>query len=154
MTEFRRATPADAEAVRDLTRGAYARWVPVIGREPKPMGADYEAAVREHLVDLMYLDGELAGLVEMIPAADHLLVENVAVAAGRQGAGLGLRLMERAEAVAGALGLREMRLYTNRLFAANVRLYQRLGYVVDREETLSAAVAVHMRKRLEWGARP
>ena len=34
---LRRATPRDAEAVRALTRAAYAKWVPLIGREPRPM---------------------------------------------------------------------------------------------------------------------
>ena len=43
----------DASAVRELTRTAYAKWVPVIGREPKPMGADYDRAVRDHIVDLL-----------------------------------------------------------------------------------------------------
>jgi hypothetical protein len=42
--EFRRAAQADVVAIRDLTRAAYAKWVPVIGREPKPIGADYEWA--------------------------------------------------------------------------------------------------------------
>ena len=45
---LRRAAPPDAEAVRSLTRKAYAKWIPVIGREPKPMTADYEVAVRDH----------------------------------------------------------------------------------------------------------
>ena len=44
--ELRRATPSDAAAIRDLTREAYAKWVPLIGREPKPMTADYDAAPR------------------------------------------------------------------------------------------------------------
>jgi hypothetical protein len=43
-TALRRATPPDAPAVRDLTRAAYAKWVPVLGREPLPMTADYDAA--------------------------------------------------------------------------------------------------------------
>ena len=47
--EITRARPEDAPAIRDLTRAAYAKWVPVIGREPKPMGADYDLAVRAHL---------------------------------------------------------------------------------------------------------
>ena len=39
--ELRRAVMADAPAVAALTRDAYAKWVPLIGREPKPMTADY-----------------------------------------------------------------------------------------------------------------
>ena len=62
---LRRATPADAAAVRDLTRAAYAKWVPVLGREPKPMTADYDAAIRDQVVDMLHLDGELAALIEM-----------------------------------------------------------------------------------------
>jgi hypothetical protein len=34
--ELRQATPADAAAIRSLTRAAYAKWVALIGREPKP----------------------------------------------------------------------------------------------------------------------
>ena len=60
MVTLRTAAPADAAAIRDLTRAAYAKWVPVIGREPKPMGPDYEAAVREHRFDLLHVAGELA----------------------------------------------------------------------------------------------
>jgi len=56
---LRRATPADATAVRDLTRAAYAKWVPVIGREPGPMNADYDLAIRDHMVDLLHLGSEL-----------------------------------------------------------------------------------------------
>ena len=40
-TVLRRAGPDDAGAIRSLTRAAYAKWVPVIGREPMPMQADY-----------------------------------------------------------------------------------------------------------------
>lgn len=49
---LRRATPSDAAAVRELTRSAYAAWVSVIGCEPRPMTADYDAAVRGHMIDL------------------------------------------------------------------------------------------------------
>ncbi|RVC49448.1 GNAT family N-acetyltransferase, partial [Mesorhizobium sp. M00.F.Ca.ET.038.03.1.1] len=34
---FRTAEAADAAAIRDIVRAAYAKWVPVIGREPLPM---------------------------------------------------------------------------------------------------------------------
>ena len=52
-----RATPADAAAVRDLTRAAYTKWVPLLGRELKPMTADYDVAVRDHIVGMLYVGG-------------------------------------------------------------------------------------------------
>ena len=146
---LRCATTADAVAVRELTRAAYAKWVPVLGREPRPMIADYDAALREHLIDLLQVDGETAALIEMAPKADHLLIVNVAVAPTYQGKGYGRALMAHAEEVARTLNLSEMRLYTNALFAENLRLYSRLGYRVDREEQHPQfGVAVHMSKRL------
>src|SRR5262245_19650353 len=146
--EMRRATAADAAAVRALTRDAYGKWVAVIGREPKPMGADYDQAVRAHRIDLAYSDGVLAGLIEMIPEAGHLLVENVAVAPAFQKRGVGRHLMAHAEDVARALDHAEVRLYTNKLFAENVQLYGRLGYRIDREELTERGVAVFMSKRV------
>ena len=53
--ELRRAVAADAAAIRELTREAYAKWVPVIGREPKPMTADYAEALRKNRFDLLFL---------------------------------------------------------------------------------------------------
>jgi ribosomal protein S18 acetylase RimI-like enzyme len=146
--ELRQATPADAAAIRALTREAYAKWVPLIGREPKPMTADYEEAVAKHRFDLLYLDGILAALIETIREADHLLVENVAVSPAFQGRGLGRKLMAHAEALARASGFAEIRLYTNQRFAENIELYRRLGYRVDREEDVKVGIVVHMSKPL------
>ena len=146
----RRATTADALAVRELTRAAYAKWVPVLGREPRPMTADYDAATCDHLIDVLRVDGEAMALIEMAPKPDHLLIVNVAVAPTYQGKGYGSALMAHAEEVARSLNLSEIRLYTNALFAENLRLYSRLGYRVDREEQHPQfGVAVHMSKRLD-----
>lgn len=146
--ELRQAKATDAAAIRNLTRQAYARWVPLIGREPKPMTADYDEAVVRHRFDLLHIDGVLAGLIETVREPDHLLVENVAVSPSFQGRGLGRRLMAHAEALARELGFDTIRLYTNQRFAENIALYCRLGYQVDREETLPVGIVVHMSKRL------
>ena len=135
---LRRAAAEDAAAVRALTRAAYAKWVPLIGREPKPMQADYERAVREHRIDLALRADELAGLIETIEQPDHLLIENVAVAPAFQGQGIGRRLMAHAEQLA-VKGGAEIRLYTNARFTENVALYRRLGYRIDREERARSA---------------
>jgi GNAT superfamily N-acetyltransferase len=145
---LRRATIDDAPAIRALTRQAYAKWVPLIGREPMPMLAGYAAAVQSHRIDLLYLNGELAALIEMIPQAGSLLVENVAVAPALQRRGLGRRLLAHAEEVAAALGYGEVRLYTNARFVGNVELYGRLGYRIDREEEFRGSLRVHMSKPL------
>jgi GNAT superfamily N-acetyltransferase len=148
VIELRQAVAADAAAIRELTRSAYAKWVPLIGREPKPMTADYDAAVTKHRFDLLYVEGTLAALIETIREADHLLVENVAVSPAFQGRGLGRKLMAHAEQLATSSGLGEIKLYTNQRFAENVELYRRLGYQVDREEVLPVGTVVHMSKRL------
>ena len=150
---MRRATTADAVAVRELTRAAYAKWVPILGREPRPMTADYDAALREHLVDLLHVGGEAVALIEMAPKADHLLIVNVAVVPAQQGRGYGRALMAHAEEVARSLNLSEVRHYTNALFAENLRLYSRLGYWVDREDQHPQfGGTVYMSKRLEAAA--
>lgn len=145
----RRAGPAEAAVVRELTRAAYAQWVPLIGREPAPMTADYDKAVREHEIDLFHAGAELVALIEFIPRADHLYIENIAVSPEHQRKGLGHHLLAHAERKAAAAGLAELRLLTNQAFASNVRLYQSVGYRIDRVEPFpNRGVAVHMSKRL------
>jgi len=142
------ASRADAAAIRKLTREAYAKWVPVIGREPKPMAADYAEAVQKHRFDLLYANGALAALIETIKCADHLLIENVAVSPSYQGKGYGRMLLAHAERLAASSNFGEIKLYTNKLFAENVQLYVRLGYRVDREEEVKGGTVVHMSKQL------
>jgi GNAT superfamily N-acetyltransferase len=145
---MRRATPEDSAAVRALVRAAYAKWVPVIGREPLPMTVDYAVAVRTHTIDLLYLGQDLAGLVETIAAQDHLFVENLAVAPPQQGRGLGRALLRHAEATARQHGLAQLRLLTNQAFAANVQLYEAVGFQIDRTEPFMGGTTVYMSKTL------
>lgn len=148
MAEIRRAGPDDAAAIAALSREAYAKWVPVIGRAPKPMAADYDIAVRAHLIDLLEMGRILVALVECIQEPDHLLIENLAVAPGHQGQGHGRRLMAHVEALARSLGLGEVRLYTNKLFAENIAFYRKLGYRVDGESAFKGGFITHMSRKV------
>ncbi|MBW8727750.1 MAG: GNAT family N-acetyltransferase [Inquilinus limosus] len=143
---IRRATADDAAAVRTLTRAAYAKWVPVIGREPKPMTADYDQAVREHRIDLLLEGDDLVALIEIIDRGDHLLIKNLAVAPEAQRRGYGRRLLAHAEALAAELGRPLLRLYTNPRFAGNVDLYARAGFAVDHEEPFLEGTTIYMSK--------
>lgn len=151
MTETvtRRATASDAARIRELSRAAYAKWVPLIGREPLPMTADYVSAIDEHVIDLLERDGKVIALIEIVPADDYLLIENVAVDPAEQGKGHGDRLLAHAEQMARARGINELRLYTNEKFAANIAYYAKRGYrEYRRQELVPGNIAVHMRKRL------
>jgi GNAT superfamily N-acetyltransferase len=146
--DLRRAGPEDAGVVRELTRRAYAKWCDILGREPLPMTADYDHAVRHHMIDLAFVDGRLVGLVEMIARDNDLLIENVCVDPAEQGTGLGRSLVAHAEDETRRLGHRVIRLYTNKLFAANLGFYRGLGYEVEREEPFRGGIMVHYRKIL------
>jgi GNAT superfamily N-acetyltransferase len=146
---LRRAVAADAAAVRALTQAAYAKWAPLIGREPLPMTADYDRAVVEHVIDLVEEDGHLCALVEMAPADSHLLIVNIAVRPDRQGSGLGAKLLNHAEWFARSLGLGEIQLYTNVTMASNLDFYGRRGYQEFRRGTVvPGSVSVFMRKKI------
>ena len=145
--EIRSATPGDTEMVRTLVRTAYAKWVPVIGREPLPMKADYARAIREHRIDLLSIYGRIVGLIEMIMHPDHLFIENLAVAPEHQGQGLGRRLLAHAEQTAAASGHTDIRLLTNAAFETNIALYKAVGYRIDREGPFLGGATVYMSKQ-------
>jgi ribosomal protein S18 acetylase RimI-like enzyme len=130
MPEFRirRATPADGPAAEAVTRAAYARWVPVVGREPAPMTADHGRLASDGALWLAEDQGVALGVLVLRDGPDHLLLESVAVAPEAQGHGVGRGLIAFAEDRARAAGLPEARLYTHERMTENIRLYERLGY--------------------------
>jgi GNAT superfamily N-acetyltransferase len=147
---FKRATAADAGIVREITRAAYKKWVAVIGREPKPMIANYERAVIDHVIDLLDRDGRPIALIEVIPQPSHLLIENVAVLPDWQGKGIGGVLLDRAETIARSLRLTEMRLYSNAMFSTNLTFYAHRGFSEFlREHHDKWGGVVHMKKPVQ-----
>jgi GNAT superfamily N-acetyltransferase len=113
------------------------------------MQADYERAVVMHTIDVLIVDGALVGLLETILRPDHLWIENVAVTPEQQGRGFGRLLLDHAEKRALRSGRTEIRLLTNQAFAANLELYAKRGYSVNRTEPFRGGTTVHMSKRIE-----
>ncbi len=146
---MRTALPEDAVAIRTLVRAAYAKWVPIIGREPRPMQADYDEAMRLHRFDLIEAEGQLVGLVETEARADHYWIENLAVLPEAQGRGFGRQLLAHAEVLARATGFTELRLLSNGRMAANRALYRSVGYIETAEEPFMESTVVYLSKRLD-----
>ena len=145
---IRAAGPGDAAAVCDLVRASYSKYVGRIGSEPAPMLEDYAALIRTGEVWVLAEGGEALGALVMRPSGDHLFVDNVAVAPGHQGRGLGRELVAFAEEKAAEHGLPEVRLYTNEKMHENLHIYARLGFEETGRGLDGGYRRVFMRKRL------
>jgi GNAT superfamily N-acetyltransferase len=145
---LRRASQDDVAAVTELVRAAYEGYTPLIGRTPIPMLVDYTEAIRDHEVWVLDDGGAIVGLLEVYPRADHLWVENVAIAPDRQGQGLGRRLLAHARSLARDRGLSAIRLLTNERYRKNIEMYVRYGYVETHREHHLGTDLVHFELRV------
>jgi GNAT superfamily N-acetyltransferase len=127
----RPARPEEAGAIGALVDAAFARHIPAVGQRPGPMDDDHAARIargEQYVVDGDE-PGALAASIVLVEEADHLLVNNVAVAPDRQRRGHGRALLAFAEDEARRRGLPEIRLHTHARMAENLIMYPRLGYV-------------------------
>ncbi len=144
--EIRPARAADVPAVKAVTDMAYHPYIARIGVVPQPMEADHMANVSAGRV---FVVGEpVTGLVVIEAHEDHLFLDSVAVHPDAHGTGVGRRLLAFVDARARALGLSEVRLYTNALMWENRKLYPRYGYEVVERRVDGPYDRVHYRKRL------
>jgi N-acetylglutamate synthase-like GNAT family acetyltransferase len=125
---IRPAVAADAAAVTALVRQAYAPYVERIGGRPAPMDDDYAARIAGGEVWVAEADGVPAGIVVLVLAPDHLLLDNIAVSAAVRGGGVGARLLAFTEEQAREAGRSEIRLYTNAAMTENIGYYARRGF--------------------------
>jgi ribosomal protein S18 acetylase RimI-like enzyme len=153
MLIVRRAAQADVAALAAVAAQAYGGYVPRIGRPPAPMTADYGQAVRSGLTWVAVEDGEVVGLLVLVVAPDHLLLENVAVLPSAQRTGVGARLLALAEDEARARGLAEIRLYTNEAMTENLAYYPRRGYAETHRAEQDGFRRVFFSKRLGQSSR-
>ena len=128
MPVIRRAVVADVPAIERIVHDAYMKYVDRIGKPPGPMLDDYAARVAAGEVSVCAEGDAIAGILVLEPAADHLLLDNIAVAPAWQGRGVGRLLLDFADAEARRVGHAELRLYTHVLMHENIALYTKLGW--------------------------
>jgi GNAT superfamily N-acetyltransferase len=149
---LRRATAADAPAITELVAAAYRHYEPLLGRTPMPMLVHYATRCARTKIWVLELDVRLVGVIELQPRADHVWVENVAVAPRWQGRGFGRLLLRHAEVEAARHGLREIGLLTNERYADNIAMYTRYGYRETHRVPHLGTDLVFFRKQLRTGA--
>lgn len=146
---IRKATSKDAGAVATLTDAAYNKYIPLIGRKPQPMTVDYTKMVVENPIWLLLMEGKLVGILVLVNEPETLLIYSIAIQPEYQKQGLGRLLLAWAEQEALQAGYRTIRLYTNKKFVKNIRLYKSLGYKETGSEPYLGSTLVHMLKQLE-----
>jgi ribosomal protein S18 acetylase RimI-like enzyme len=146
---IRQAEAGDESAIRDCAEQAYARYVPLIGRKPAPMIADFAAQIAAGEVYVATDDeGAFQGFVVFYPEDGHVMLENVAVLPRAAGRGVGKSLIAFCEDAARRHGLSAVHLYTNEKMTDNLSIYPRLGYVEVARRTENGFNRVYFEKSL------
>jgi ribosomal protein S18 acetylase RimI-like enzyme len=143
---IRGAVAADVPAIERIVHDAYVKYVARIGKRPGPMLDDYVARVAAGEVSVCADGDAIAGILVLEPAADHLLLDNIAVAPAWQGRGVGRILLDFADAEARRAGYAELRLYTHVLMHENIALYTKLGWQESGRGEQAGFQRVFMRK--------
>lgn len=135
---IRAAQGPDVVALREIVERAYSIYIERIGRRPAPMDDDYAEKLRDGHVFVADNEGGVVGLIVLLTAQGHLLIDNGAVDPDHQGKGIGRSLMAFAEAYATERRIPELRLYTNAAMTESLALYTRLDYREDTAELRTA----------------
>ena len=140
--DIRLATLADLPAVQQIVETSYADYIPLIGRRPAPMDADYAAAIG---VGHVYVLGHpTLGCLVMFPDGDAIEIDMIAVAPEAQGQGIGRRLLDFAADHARAMGQTKLTLYTNAKMARNVVIYETYGFTITHRATVDGFDRIFM----------
>ena len=127
MSEIRLAKAKDADSMRAIAQAAYHIYVAEMGKEPAPMGADYEAHIRDDYCFVATSGTKITGFVVILQKEGVWWLDNVAVAPDCQGNGIGRDLLLFAEAYVAAFA-DSLSLYTNIVMTDNAAWYRRMGY--------------------------
>ena len=140
--DIRPATLADLPVVQQIVETSYADYIPLIGRRPAPMDADYAAAIGAG--QLYVLGHPTLGCLVMFPEGDAIEIDMIAVSPEAQGQGIGRRLLDFAAEHARSAGQAKLTLYTTAKMARNVVIYEKYGVTITHRATVNGFDRIFM----------
>lgn len=145
--------PDDAGEVMTLQRAAFVQEALIYGTPEMPPLTQTLEEVESELhenIGCVALDGtRMVGAVRARLDGSLLLVGRIAIAPDRAGEGIGTTLLAAVERRGAEAGATEAELFTGSLSEANLRLYEREGYVeTERVQGDDGTEQVFLRKRL------
>lgn len=146
-------TPDDAGEALTLQRAAFVQEALIyrsVDMPPLTQTLEELRAELEENLGCVALDGpRMVGVVRARRDGDLLLIGRIAIAPDQQGRGIGTTLLDAVETRGRAAGATEAELFTGSLSEANLRLYEREGYVeTQRVPGDDDIEQVFLRKRL------
>lgn len=147
----RRVTPDDAGEILTVQRAAFVSEALIYGSVDMPPLTQTLDQLRAELAEndgwVAHAGTRLVGALRAVQDGDLLLIGRIAIAPDMQGEGIGRALLDAVESASTA---REAELFTGSLSEANIRLYERCGYVESqRVPQDDGTEQVYLRKRLE-----
>ena len=145
-----RIAGSDAGEVLTVQRAAFVSEAQIYGSADMPALvqtlAELEAELREADGWVARIDGRLVGAIRTREEDGLLLIGRIAIAPDQQGSGIGQALLEAAESHSRA---EEAELFTGSLSEANIRLYERCGYIeTERVDQDDGIQEIFFRKKL------
>lgn len=145
--------PEDAGEVLTLQRAAFVSEALIYDSVHMPPLTqtleELEAELYENLGCVALVGTRIVGAARAVRDGDLLLIGRIAIAPDQQGQGIGSTLLEAVEARGREAGATEAELFTGSLSEANLRLYERVGYVEsERVDTGDGIEQIFLRKRL------
>jgi ribosomal protein S18 acetylase RimI-like enzyme len=127
---IRRAELSDLESVQQISADAYIPvYQAICGFVPKPAVEDYRPRIERGEAWLLEEGNQPVAVVILEERPDHIEVYSIAVRPEAQRKGFGAMLLRFADQRAAAIGVSEVRLYTNTRMERNIALYRRHGFV-------------------------
>ena len=143
--------PANRNDIPGITKcvcAAYLQYIERVGKQPAPMLHDYSEVIKSSQVHVAEAQSGIVGVLELLVTDEGFLLDSIAVDPAAQGAGVGRRLLQFAEAEAVRQGFSSIYLMTNEKMVENQGLYSRIGYVQYDRRTVEGYSRVIMRKTL------
>jgi GNAT superfamily N-acetyltransferase len=145
--------PDDAGEVLTLQRAAFVQEALIYRSVDMPPLTQTLESLEAELVDnlgLVAVEGtRIIGAVRAQLDGDLLLIGRICIAPDAQGQGVGSLLLAQVEQRGAAAGATQAELFTGSLSEANLRLYEREGYVeTERVQGDDGIEQVFLRKRL------
>ena len=145
---LRPANPQDTPHLTRIAGEAYRQYIPLMGREPAPMGADYASHIADDTCFVATSGEQVAAFAVLMNKADGWWLETIATDPAQQGRGAGAALLARCEQFLQAEGASSCQLYTNEVMSGPYSWYLRSGFVETRRATQDGFARIFMTKIL------